>query len=108
MLVACNKSETILASGLAFVRKRLEKDIDLLVTTRRKDISDTGADGGRQSVSVADAIPAGEAFTFELLASAPGGWQARWRKLSLACYFSLSFSQLRFGCRVHCRRRCPC
>lgn len=76
MLVACNKSESPLASSLAFVRKRLEKDIELLLTTRRKDITNTANDDSG-TISIDSSIPEGEAFTFDLLASGSAGWQVR-------------------------------
>lgn len=82
MLVACNKADyDLMASKPEFIRKRMEKEIDLLLTTRRNDIIDT--DNSRSGSSrIEDAFAEGEKFTFEGLAAASGGWQVDFQACS--------------------------
>lgn len=72
LLVACNKSDyDMMCSSEKFIKHRLEKEIDLLLSTRGKDVMATDGDA---KASVVDAVLAvGEKFTFEGIGGG-GGW----------------------------------
>jgi len=81
MLIACNKSDfDLMASSEAFIKKRLEKEIDMLLSTRGKDVIST--DGEERHSLVESSVPEGEKFTFEALAQSAGGWQVHFEKCS--------------------------
>jgi hypothetical protein len=72
LFVACNKSDyDMMCSSEKFIKHRLEKEIDVLLSTRSKDVMATD---GEAKDSVIDAVlPAGEKFTFEGIGGG-GGW----------------------------------
>jgi signal recognition particle receptor subunit beta len=73
LLVACNKSDyDMMCSSEKFIKHRLEKEIDLLLSTRGKDVMAT--DGEAKSSVVDSLLPEGEKFTFEGIAAGSGGW----------------------------------
>ena len=72
LLVACNKSDyDMMCSSEKFIKHRLEKEIDLLLATRGKDVMAT--DGEAKESVIDGALASGEKFTFEGIGGG-GGW----------------------------------
>ena len=80
LLVACNKADyDMMCSSEKFIKHRLEKEIDMLLSTRGKDVMATD---GEVRTSVMDSLLSeGETFTFEALAGS-GGWDVSFAKCS--------------------------
>lgn len=84
LLVACNKSDyDMMCSSEKFIKHKLEKEIDELLSTRSKDVMSTD---GEPKVSVIDSLlPEGTKFTFEAVSkdeAGSGGWDFKFGKCS--------------------------
>jgi len=66
----------LMASSKEFIKKRLEKEIDLLLATRSKDVIFTD---GEERSSLVDTLveQSGAKFSFEGLAVSAQGWQVK-------------------------------
>lgn len=80
LLVACNKADyDMMCSSEKFIKHRLEKEIDMLLSTRGKDVMATD---GEARTSVMDSLLSeGQKFTFEAIAGS-GGWDVAFAKCS--------------------------
>ena len=69
----------MMCSSEKFIKHRLEKEIDLLLSTRGKDVMATD---GEPRESVMDSLLSeGDKFTFEAIAGS-GGWEVSFGKCS--------------------------